>query len=295
MTTIAANAWALWNGGAGGDNGLADLAVTEPQVFTAYWNAYPATYSGDCLSIERASDLATQEIGFDSNGIVDVAAIASFCGASDGRIFLWYDQLSGNDGAGGYAAAGRPKIYDGATGQMVVNADGVIAWEFGLAARVELREVVASSEFVFATNFSTTDTLFVMLGDPSNTRYIGVGQSGSTSTLVVSDSGSFSVGGPYFKDGVEQTIANRGDIYTAFATGSPINCVITGSRTNLGFPLVGVYDNNAGHSSSINNGFCAGYLAHWTAELAQSEVTAFNTYVDDRMAAVAAAVTAAGL
>lgn len=52
-------------------------------------------YTGYCLRIRRDSDNTTQNIGFDSNGIVDVAAISTFLGAGTGYVDIWYDQ-SGN-------------------------------------------------------------------------------------------------------------------------------------------------------------------------------------------------------
>lgn len=52
-------------------------------------------YTGDCIKVRRESDNATLDIGFDANGDLDTAAIATFCGSSQGTIQVWYDQ-SGN-------------------------------------------------------------------------------------------------------------------------------------------------------------------------------------------------------
>ena len=54
-----------------------------------------AAYTGDCIRVRRASDNGTADIGFTAGGDVDTAAIASFCGASQGTIAVWFDQ-SGN-------------------------------------------------------------------------------------------------------------------------------------------------------------------------------------------------------
>jgi hypothetical protein len=37
-----------------------------------------STYTGDCMLVRRVSDGATQDIGFDSDGLIDVAALTSF-------------------------------------------------------------------------------------------------------------------------------------------------------------------------------------------------------------------------
>jgi hypothetical protein len=54
-----------------------------------------SAYTGYCMQIKRSSDNAVQDIGFDSNGYLDTAAIASFVGANSATISIWYDQ-SGN-------------------------------------------------------------------------------------------------------------------------------------------------------------------------------------------------------
>lgn len=39
-----------------------------------------STYTGDCMLVRRVSDGATQDIGFDSDGLIDVAALTAFSG-----------------------------------------------------------------------------------------------------------------------------------------------------------------------------------------------------------------------
>ena len=38
-------------GGGGGADGLNDVAAPAPSVACAFWNLFPATYSGHCLRI----------------------------------------------------------------------------------------------------------------------------------------------------------------------------------------------------------------------------------------------------
>jgi hypothetical protein len=54
-----------------------------------------AAYTGDCIQVRRTSDSTVLDIGFDGSGLVDTAAIATFCAGTEGRISIWYDQ-SGN-------------------------------------------------------------------------------------------------------------------------------------------------------------------------------------------------------
>ena len=51
-------------------------------------------YTGNCMRIRRDSDDAETDIGFDSNGDLDTAAIASHCGSANGYVVTWYDQAN---------------------------------------------------------------------------------------------------------------------------------------------------------------------------------------------------------
>lgn len=53
-------------------------------------------YTGSAIQVRRSSDNATQNIGFDSSGNLDTAALSSFVGAGNGAVSIWYDQ-SGNN------------------------------------------------------------------------------------------------------------------------------------------------------------------------------------------------------
>ena len=96
-----------------------------------------SAYTGDCIQVRRESDSVTQDIGFTGTGELDTAAIATFCGSSQGRLAIWYDQ-SGNgfdfnstQNLQAGTAADQPIIYydyGGATGYAVTtDAAGNIA------------------------------------------------------------------------------------------------------------------------------------------------------------------------
>jgi len=52
-------------------------------------------YAGSCIRVERASDNTQTNIGFEADGDLDVATLATFCSGTDGYVVVWYDQ-SGN-------------------------------------------------------------------------------------------------------------------------------------------------------------------------------------------------------
>jgi hypothetical protein len=76
-------------------------------------------YTGSCMRVRRDSDDTEQDIGFDSNGDLDTAAIATFVGSgNNGYVTKWYGQeSSGGTGSGldiEQATQGnQPQIYNG--------------------------------------------------------------------------------------------------------------------------------------------------------------------------------------
>jgi len=53
-----------------------------------------STYTGYAIRVRRSSDNTSQDIGF-VNNVLDTSSIASFVGANNGHVSIWYDQ-SGN-------------------------------------------------------------------------------------------------------------------------------------------------------------------------------------------------------
>lgn len=54
-----------------------------------------STYTGSILTVRRASDNTTQNIGYNTNGDLDTSTISSFCAGTEGYVTTFYDQ-SGN-------------------------------------------------------------------------------------------------------------------------------------------------------------------------------------------------------
>lgn len=82
-----------------------------------------SAYTGPCLRVRRESDNAETDVGFvpapwnpEEVSIVDMGAISTFCGSSDGYMPVCYNQGGANmNNAQRATAAGQPKIYDAAT------------------------------------------------------------------------------------------------------------------------------------------------------------------------------------
>lgn len=74
---------------------IRDIFDDSSCVYIVSTKLLKSDYSGYCLRIRRSSDNTTQNIGFDSNGVVDTSAISTFIGVGTGYVDIWYDQ-SGN-------------------------------------------------------------------------------------------------------------------------------------------------------------------------------------------------------
>jgi hypothetical protein len=97
--------------------GLIDtiIAAGDPApglAFCDFTRLYSA-YTGALLTIERVTGGATQAIGYDASGNLDTAAIATFCGASLGRVVTRHDQSGNGRDETQTTATERPQIWDG--------------------------------------------------------------------------------------------------------------------------------------------------------------------------------------
>lgn len=88
-------------------------------------------YTGACMRVREAGGNTETDIGFDSNGYLDTAAIATHCGTSLGFVTKWYSQAtSGTTGVGNdlvqATTSQQPRIYDGSS---VYTDNGIAAVE----------------------------------------------------------------------------------------------------------------------------------------------------------------------
>lgn len=269
--------------------GLADIDVALPDLALAMWNLFPDSYTGYCLKVERMSDNTTLDVGFDGSGNLDTAAIAAFCGASDGRLHTWYNQRDGSAGmvGGGGTSATRPRIYVGATGLMVRNGNGHLALDKGNP--VDNRPTLQGAErgpqnFTLMCSFQTSDTIFMALGDNSDSgEYIGCAESGSAGTFVSTNGAGSSVAGTYYKDGAAIAIANRGAMFTAFATGNPHRFVANlPAHTPGALPTLGWYPSSA-VQFRMSAGLYDSYVLTYGSALSAGEIADIDAYLASKL------------
>jgi hypothetical protein len=129
----------------GGFKGVLDLIFAIASV--AYGlRRLRRLYTGFCIRVKRSSDNAQLDIGFDSQGNLDILALLAFVGTGSGFVTIWYDQSGNGRNATQTTAANQPQIvangvlqteggkpavlFDGADDGLASPAWGVIAQPF---------------------------------------------------------------------------------------------------------------------------------------------------------------------
>ena len=116
--------------GGGGGSTFTGLLDTYSGAAAAYsLRQLSSTYSGDAITVRRASDNTTQNIGFVNNQL-DTASLETFCSGTDGFVTTWYDQSGNANDATQATASVQPQIVSNGTtinlnGKPAINADGV--------------------------------------------------------------------------------------------------------------------------------------------------------------------------
>ena len=191
-------------------------------------------YTGNCMRIRRDSDDSETDIGFDSSGDLDTAAIASHCGSASGHVVTWYDQSGNSNNATQSNSSKQPQIYNGSA---VITVNG----------KPSLLHVSNNNCLSRSTNITGTVTNFyVFIAADSNYSLHG----GGTNLLAQSHSSS-SAGtttGLYINN-VQFTGSTRGDLHTAFGTSQ----VLSSDNVRVGDPNQGL--NIFGYKAQAGAGF----------------------------------------
>ena len=220
-------------------------AYTPPlDTYTGATAAYSvrklsSSYSGSCIEAYRVSDGATQNIGFDSAGLIDTAAIISFAGGGEVRVQTWYDQSGNGNNATNATPAGQPQIYDGSS---VITTNG----------KPSLLHASDNNWLSRQTNITGTVTNFyVFIASDTNYSLHGGG------TNLLATSGSSSSAGTttgLYINSVQFTGSTRDDLYTAFGTSQ----VLSSDNVRVGDPLEGLvifgYKATAASGFNFNDG-----------------------------------------
>ena len=142
---------------------LAGLLDENPGAAAAYsLRRLSSTYTGSAVQVQRADNVGgTTDIGFDSYGDLDTAALTTAAAGNSMVVTTWYDQSGSGNNATQGTSANRPKIYDGTTG--VVTENGKPAVEFNGTSTEIIAPTVGLSVatcFIHHTNFDANARMF---------------------------------------------------------------------------------------------------------------------------------------
>jgi len=120
-------------------------------------------YTGACMRVREDGGDTETDIGFDSNGDLDTAAIASHCGSNSGYVTKFYGQeASGGTGSGQdlvqATLSAQPEIYDGTS---VTTLNGKPALQFD-----GVNDVMRNTSL---SSFSYNGTQFLVASNESGT------------------------------------------------------------------------------------------------------------------------------
>ena len=182
-------------------------------------------YSGDAIIVRRASDNATQSIGFLINGELDTSSLESFCAGTDGFVTTWYDQSGNGFNATQGTASSQPKIVSAGTSlgyiQNLTSATGQV-----LRSSFSYTSTSPFSAFMVVQNFGNA-----VFGGTSNTGvFYGVSTLGSA--LSAEDGFSST---SYYNNG-SSIGTTRDDIHNATSSFAELTTLATlGSGSQLAY------------------------------------------------------------
>lgn len=152
-------------------NLLLDIYTNAAAAFSV--RKLRTAYTGSCLRVVRQNDGSEQDIGFDSNGLLDVAAIATFCGTASGKVSIFYDQSGNGDNAVQPTGQRQPDIYNG-SGVYYVNSKPALSF-----VRSSLESLKIDNS---GLDIGTLTSMCVMRFNSTTSGQVGLSLSGNSTS-----------------------------------------------------------------------------------------------------------------
>ena len=130
-------------------------------------------YTGSAIQVQRADNVGgTTDIGFDSYGDLDTAALTTAAAGNSMVVTTWFDQSGNSNDATQGTSTARPKIYDGTTGVVTENGKPVINYNNPTTNVLNLGSALSSVQSVFQVLSSTRTVVYApILGDSTAKDY----------------------------------------------------------------------------------------------------------------------------
>jgi hypothetical protein len=135
------------------DTPTSGLLATYSGAAAAYSVRQLANTAVMSMRVRRDSDDEEQNFGFDSNGDLDTAGIAAFCGSANGYVSRWWDQSTNGNHADQATDTSQPQIYNGSA-VITENAKPCIDYD-----------TTGGDGFVMATSIEVVTSIHVLKGE----------------------------------------------------------------------------------------------------------------------------------
>jgi hypothetical protein len=125
------------------------------------------------IQVRRSSDNATQDIGFDTLGNLDVGAIASFVGSNSGYVSIWYDQSGAGRNYSQAVTARQPRIMLSGILETLNGKPAIFFNNYQNALEGSgITSIGAYSAIIMAKQANAANDFFVLGGNAVNTQLI---------------------------------------------------------------------------------------------------------------------------
>jgi hypothetical protein len=137
-------------------------------------------YTGDAILVRRSSDDATQAIGFDGSGNLDVSALTAFAGSTNAFVVTWYDQSGLGNHVTQTVTANQPRIVNAGLVETLNGKPAVYLNNAYLTGNTSAFAYPNTINGVVGTNSSTATGVLLAIGENDGPgiglgNYVGVG------------------------------------------------------------------------------------------------------------------------
>jgi len=144
-------------------------------------------YTGYAMKVREDSGDTEADIGFDSNGDLDTAAIATHCGSANGYVVTWYDQSGNSNNATQSTSSAQPQIYNGTA---VITENGkpaidLLSGDQNLSGTLS----VSGDQTILAVATSDATGVETLFSSGSGWGMVRTGTGGTQAALQTSTSG----------------------------------------------------------------------------------------------------------
>jgi len=231
-----------------------------------------STYSGPVIRVRRDSD--NSEANFTPSEITDGTLEAWVGVGNNGFVTTWYNQAKDSKHATQSTATKQPKIYDSNTGLVTTNGKPAISFDGSIPTYLLHTWATGSTGATVFETFSTSDTQWILHGN--SILYFPIAEPSSAATSE--DNAGIT---QWYKNSVAQSIANRGNVSSVYATGTSLvaSYLLTAnlsSQNNIALGNMGDFSGGYAFTGTVQESIW--YLGNQTSNRTDIESNINNYY-----------------